>query len=249
MQVLNETPAQTVNCQIAQINQLNKDVRQVFLRLPKGKKVDFLPGQYAEIQLTKNGSSAFSIANAPTGGREIELHIRYVPDGGSCDEVTELLNQRAPLNVKLPQGECVLKPENKNTQIFLAGSTGFAPIKSMLEYCFHKRRKQELYLYWGGVRQQDLYLHNLAKEWHQQYDNFHYIPALSDAPESSDWKGRSGFIHKCLLEDFNDLSKNIEIYAGGSPGMVYAALDDFEKHGLHEDNIYSDVFAYAPRPA
>lgn len=248
MHVLDETPVQLVNCQIAQINQLNKDVRQVFLRLPENNTIEFQPGQYAEIQLQKNGSSAFSIANAPIGKPEIELHIRYVPDGGSCDEVTALLNQRSPLNVKLPQGECVLKPENNNTQIFLAGSTGFAPIKSMLEYCFHNRRQQELYLYWGGVRQQDLYLHELALEWDQQHNNFHYIPALSDPSPSSNWQGRNGFIHKCLLEDFNDLSSNIEIYAGGSPGMVYAALNDFEKHGLPQDKIYSDVFAYAPRP-
>lgn len=249
MQAQNNTATQTVNCSIAHIKQLNKDVRQVFLRLPEGKQISFLPGQYVEIQLEKNGASAFSIANAPTGGQEIELHIRYIPDGGSCDEVTELLNQRSPLQVKLPQGDCVLRPENNNTQIFLAGSTGFAPIKSMLEYCFHKGRQQQLYLYWGGVRQQDLYLHDLASRWSQQHSNFHYIPALSSPPKNSNWQGRNGFIHKCLLEDFQDLSKGIEIYAGGSPGMVYAALEDFEKRGLQRENIYSDVFAYAPRPA
>lgn len=244
----NHKQSSSVRCKIDRIIQLNKDVRQVFLKLPSGTVVDYQPGQYAEIILEKNGSSSFSIANVANKIQEIELHIRYLPDGGSCDEVSALLDQRADLEVIFPNGQCTLKAENKNKLIFLAGSTGFAPMKAMLEHSFQTGRQQEIFLYWGGVELQDIYLHELVKQWDQKYSNFHYIPALSEPDKEPGWNGRTGFIHKCVLQDFPDLSSGIEIYAGGSPGMVYAALDDFEKQGLNEKNIYSDVFSYAPRP-
>ncbi len=39
-----------------------------------------------------------------------------------------------------------------------------------------------------------------------------------------------------------------DIYLSGSPGMVYACLDVLEAKGATAERVFSDVFAYAPRP-
>lgn len=243
----NEMPLHKVACQIMSVTPLNHDVKCVKLLLPAGKKIAYLPGQYLEIMLDENGKSAFSIANAP-GSREIELHIRYTPDGGSCDEITDLLANATLLNIELPKGDCILREENSNALIFVAGSTGFAPFKAMLEQAFDTKRKQQMYLYWGGRTTKDIYLHTLAQQWDKNYANFHYIPVISEPKKASNWNGRTGLVHTAVLEDFKDLSQGIEVYAGGSPGMVYAALDAYTAKGLPENRMYSDVFSYAPRP-
>lgn len=243
----NEMPLRKVASQIKSVTPLSRDVKCIKLLLPAGKKIAYLPGQYLELILRKNGKSAFSIANAP-GSREIELHIRYTPDGGSCDEIIDLLKNETILNIELPKGNCILKEENNNTLIFLAGSTGFAPFKAMLEQAFIDGRKQQMYLYWGGRIVEDIYLHDLAMKWEQKHPNFHYVPVVSEPETQANWHGRTGMVHTAVLEDFKDLSAAIEVYAGGSPGMVYAALDAFKEKGLPEAQMYSDVFTYAPRP-
>lgn len=244
----NEMPVRKAKCQIQSITQASHDVKCVKLLLPAGKKFDYLPGQYLEIILDENGKSAFSIANAP-GSREIELHIRHTPDGASSDEIDRLLNNNSLLNIEIPKGDCILKPENSNHLIFIAGSTGFAPFKAMLESSFKNNRQQKMSLYWGGRTPEDIYLHELLTDWNTTYENFNYIPVVSKPDSQKTWTGRTGLVHEAALEDFQDFSKGIEIYIGGSPAMVYAGFDAFKSRGLPEDQIYSDVFSYAPRPS
>ena len=244
----NEMPVRKAKCQIQSVTQMSHDVKCVKLLLPAGKKFDYLPGQYLEIFLDKNGKSAFSIANAP-GSREIELHIRHTPDGASSDEIDDLLNNNSLISIEMPRGDCILKPENSNHLVFIAGSTGFAPFKAMLETSFKNNRQQTISLYWGGRTLEDLYLHKLITEWDKNYENFNYIPVVSEQGSQLTWTGRTGLVHEAVLEDFQDFSKGIEIYIGGSPAMVYAGFDAFKSRGLPEDRIYSDVFSYAPRPA
>jgi len=242
----NEMPLRKAACQIKSVTPLSRDVKIVKLLLPAGKKFDYCPGQYLEVNLQKNGKCAFSIANAP-GSREIELHIRHLPDGASSDELDDWLQNESILKIELPLGDCILKPTNENTLIFLAGSTGFAPFKAMLEHAFNTKRDQKIVLYWGGRCVEDLYLHDLLLDWDKKHSHFDYIPVISEPETQTQWSGRTGLVHLAVLEDFKDFSQGIEVYAGGSPGMVYAALDAFIEKGLPEDHIYSDVFSYAPR--
>jgi len=242
----NEMPLRKAACQIKSVTPLSRDVKIVKLLLPAGKKFDYLPGQYLEATLPKNGKCAFSIANAP-GSREIELHIRHLADGASSDELDNWLQNESILKIELPKGDCILKPVNDNTLIFLAGSTGFAPFKAMFEHAFNTGRNQKMILYWGGRSVNDLYLHELLLDWDKKYSHFDYIPVISEPDTQTQWSGRTGLVHLAVLDDFKDFSQGIEVYAGGSPGMVYAALDAFKEKGLPEDHIYSDVFSYAPR--
>ena len=39
-----------------------------------------------------------------------------------------------------------------------------------------------------------------------------------------------------------------DVYLSGSPGMVYACVDVLERLGVNSERMFSDVFAYAPRP-
>ncbi len=97
-------------------------------------------------------------------------------------------------------------------------------------------------LYWGARRPKDLYLNDLARSWAADQANFKYVPVTSDAMPEDQWTGRTGFVHRAVMEDFPDLSGH-QIYACGVPIMVDSARADFtQKCGLALDDFFADSF-------
>lgn len=237
-------PVQTVSAQITDVQQVNADVKIVQFRLPAGKKILYSAGQYCELLLDTDTSAAFSIACAPRNDRILELHIRANPDSNSYPQLEPRLIPGELIRMKLGMGDVTLHALNGAEKILLlAGSTGFSQIKALLEALFEAGDPRPLYLYWGGRLTDDLYLHDWAQQMAARHPNLHYIPVISDQP---DWPGRRGFVHRAFLEDVQDFT-GWKVVGGGSPGMVYAALDDFVAAGMQPVQMMSDVFAYAPR--
>jgi CDP-4-dehydro-6-deoxyglucose reductase len=98
-------------------------------------------------------------------------------------------------------------------------------------------------LYWGGRRPKDLYLNELALGWAAEHpQQFKYVPVISDGLPEDAWRGRSGFVHRAVMEDFPDLSSH-QVYACGVPIMVDSARTDFTaKCRLPEDEFFADSF-------
>jgi len=100
-------------------------------------------------------------------------------------------------------------------------------------------------LYWGGRRPKDLYMNELPLRWGAEHRGFRYIPVISDALPEDQWNGRSGFVHRAVMEDFPDLSGH-QVYACGVPVMVDAAQRDFTMQcRLPEDEFFADSFTTA----
>jgi NAD(P)H-flavin reductase len=139
-----------------------------------------------------------------------------------------------------PLGSFCLR-ESKRPIIFVAGATGFAPIKSIVEDAFHRGMRRPMLLYWGVRRPKDLYLMGLAERWQQEHDNFKFVPVLSEPKPEDQWQGRSGLVHAAILSDFPDLN-GYEVYVCGSAKMVDTAFPAFLERGLSEEYCFSDAF-------
>jgi CDP-4-dehydro-6-deoxyglucose reductase len=99
-------------------------------------------------------------------------------------------------------------------------------------------------LYWGGRKRSDLYLHDLAQRWSAEH-GVRFVPVLSDPLPDDAWQGRTGLVHKAVMEDCADLS-GFQIYACGNPLMVEAARTEFTALcGLPEDEFFCDAFTAA----
>ena len=110
---------------------LADDVVRLFLKLPDGERMQFLAGQYVDILLKDGRRRSFSIANAPHDDAYIELHIRHVEGGDFTGYVCDELQEKDILRIDGPHGNFFLREENHRPMIFVAGGTGFAPIKSL----------------------------------------------------------------------------------------------------------------------
>jgi CDP-4-dehydro-6-deoxyglucose reductase len=234
--------ARILPCRVVKVEHLAHDVIQLFLKLPEGQRLQFLAGQYLEFLLADGRRRAFSIANAPHDDELIELHIRHVDGGKFTDWVFNKLQERSILRIEAPLGSFVLDEASTRPMLFLAGGTGFAPVKGQIEHAIFRGIERPMALYWGVRSRRDLYLPELPQRWTAEHPQFSFVPVLSEP--DSDWSGRSGWVHEALLADHPDLS-GFDIYMAGPPAMVFAARDAFLAAGALEEHMFSDVFSYA----
>ena len=230
----------TLPCRVQKLERLADDVMVLHLKLPANERLQFLAGQYLEFLLRDGSRRSFSMANAPHDDELIQLHVRRVAGGQFTDHVFGKMKERDILRFEGPLGTFFLREESRKPIVFVASGTGFAPIKSIIEAARHKGMSRPMTLYWGGRRPKDLYMNGLAESWTAL--GLRYVPVVSEALAEDGWRGRTGFVHRAVMEDFPDLSAH-QVYACGVPVMVDAARRDFTTLcKLPEDEFYADSF-------
>jgi CDP-4-dehydro-6-deoxyglucose reductase len=235
-------------CRVEKKLQLAHDVVGLYLRLPANERLQFMAGQYVEFLLKDGGRRAFSLANAPYDDNLLEIHARLIPGGKFTEYVFHEMPEKAILRIEGPLGSFFLREESDKPIIFVAGGTGFAPIKGIIEHAFHQGIKRDMVLYWGALSKRDLYLPQLPDLWAAEHPNFKFIPVLSEPLAEDHWQGRTGFVHQAVLDDGLNL-KDAQVYCCGAPAMVETAHRDFVANGLPEDEFFSDAFTFAkPTP-
>jgi CDP-4-dehydro-6-deoxyglucose reductase len=235
----------TLPCRVEKLEKRADDVMRVLIKLPANERLQFLAGQYVDFLLKDGKSRSYSLANPPHDDALLELHIRHVPGGLFSGQVFSTLKERDILRLKGPLGSFFIREDSDKPMIFVAGGTGFAPVKAMLEHAFAAHLDRELVLYWGVRALKDLYMAELPQRWLAEHPNFSFIPVLSNPEPGDHWQGRTGFVHQAVLADFADLS-GYQVYACGAPAMVDSARDAFtQTRGLPEDAFFADSFVYA----
>jgi NAD(P)H-flavin reductase/ferredoxin len=237
--------ARTWNAAVKSLDKLSPDVMRVRLALEGREPIAFYAGQYINILLEDGARRSFSFATAPGALEDIELHIRLIAGGRFTTHVFEGMRVGDRLRFEGPLGSFFLREDSDKPMIFVAGSTGFAPVKSMVEYAFAKGLKRKMLLYWGVRRLQDLYLGELPRQWAAEHKNFTFVPVLSEPAPEDHWTGRTGLVHEAILADFPNLA-GYQVYACGSAAMVEAAHPAFRARGLSQDDCFSDAFRLAP---
>lgn len=227
---------------VQKLDKLAPDVMRLRLQLPASERLRFWAGQYIEILLADGGRRAFSIANPPQEEGFLELHIRRVPGGKFTEQVFTTLKERDILRIEGPYGNFYLREESERPLLMVAGGTGFAPLKAIIEDLLWRKKRRPIHLYWGSRDRAGLYLHDLAAGWSAQHGHILYVPVLSE-PDAQ-WSGRSGLVHRAVLEDFADLSA-FEAYVCGAPAMIEAAKRDFLAARLPAECFHADAFNFA----
>jgi CDP-4-dehydro-6-deoxyglucose reductase, E3 len=192
-------------CRVVRIEKRASDVAILELRLPPNDKFRFAAGQYVEFILDEGKRRAYSIANAPKpeGIVLVELHLRHSPGGLFTDRVFSSLKERDLLKIEGPFGTFVLRENSAAPIVFVAAGTGFAPVKSIIEDALRKglQKTRPMVLYWGARVLEDLYMLDVPSRWAADELNFRFIPVLSEAVAGDGWTGRTGFVHKAVMED------------------------------------------------
>jgi len=234
-------PSKITPVRVESLTKLNHDVMQMCLKLPGFESLNFKAGQYIEFIMSDGSRRAFSIANAPHETM-IELHLRLIEGGKFTNFVFNEMKEKSIHRIEGPIGQFYLRESDKPI-IFIAGGTGFAPIKSIIEDMIFNKNKRKIFLYRGVRSEEDFYMSELVNDWVKNLDNLSYFSVVEDGSSED---ARSGYVHHAVLEDFKSFN-DLQVYCCGAPGLVENAFKDFTNNGLPEDQFFADAFTFAPK--
>ena len=202
------------------------DVSLLRLRLPTGQRLRFRAGQYLQVRLDDGSARSYSMANPPHENDGFTLHVRHVPGGRFTSRLAGL-KAGDTLRVEAPFGDIALDLEDPRPIVFVAGGTGFAPVKSILDDMMKREVRRPIALVWGARDPAGLYLPQAVERWRSHWPVF---PGRAD---------------QALAAAFPDLAGHV-LHCCGSPAMVDAVRAAALAAGLAAADFHADAFVPGP---
>lgn len=230
---------QNVTCSVQALEEMAETLW--YVRLKPEVVVDFLPGQYVLVVMAEDDKRPFSIANNMTDEGIVELHIGATPDNTYAMQVLKRMQDQGQIELQFPAGKAHLRPESPRPVILMAGGTGFAYTRSILQQMLADGLQQPVFLYWGVRFDEHLYADEEMKAWAEQHEHLRYIPVVQNAGEG--WQGRTGLVHEAIMEDFPSLA-DYDVYIAGRFEMAGVAREAFKKQGLVPEQLIGDAFEF-----
>jgi len=231
-------PLRRVNARVTAIADATHDIKQIQLVIDGANPLAFTAGQYARLTFPGAPTRDYSMASGP-GERALEFHIRRVPGGAATQRIHTLLKLGDPVLVEGPFGSSYLREQHAGPILCVAGGSGLAPIKGIVEAAMARGMKQPIHVYFGVRSRRDLYLVDHFEGLAQRHPNLSFTPVLSDAPLGAGW--RTGFVTDAVAKELQDFD-GWKAYVAGPPPMVEAAMQISTARGLRSEDLHADVF-------
>ena len=231
---------------VERITDLTYDIKELRLKLIEPTSIKFKSGQYVQLETPvyeKNKEPcyrAYSISTAPSESGVVELIVRLVPNGICTTWVFQYLKEGQEVRFSGPYGEFKIRPTDRKI-VFVAGGSGFAPIKAMIQGQAEEINRRTARFFFGARALKDLFHVEFMKKIREKYPNIEFIPALSMPDPEDKWEGETGLITAILDRHLADAS-NTEFYLCGSPGMIDACVKVIHGKGVGNDLIFFDKF-------
>jgi phenol hydroxylase P5 protein len=239
-----QIPVRDFQGTVSQLIDLTPTIKGVFIELDE--VIHFQAGQYIQFVVPgKNIERAFSLANPPSTGCNVELNVRIVAGGEGTSFIHHDLKQGDRVTIKGPYGRFFVHKSVHKPLIFMAGGSGLSSPRSMILELLEHGWDSPLTLVYGQRIKAELYYHDEFLVLAKQYANFRYVPALSDEPAESGWTGFRGFVHEAAAEIFPEGFAGHQAYLCGPPVMIDACVTTLMKGRLFEDDIYFEKFISA----
>jgi CDP-4-dehydro-6-deoxyglucose reductase/ferredoxin-NAD(P)+ reductase (naphthalene dioxygenase ferredoxin-specific) len=237
----NETvahPIRHMDCTVTELKQATHDIRIVRLAIERGGPFDFSAGQYAQVTFDDLPPRDFSMASRPDDP-VIEFHIRTTPGGAVSPYVATELAVGETVKVEGPYGAAHLREGHRGPIVALAGGSGLAPIKAIVEEALTQGMGQPITLYFGARAERDLYLESHFVALSETHANLTFVPVLSEPDGATE--RRTGYLADALAADFPDLD-GAKAYLAGPPVMVETCTEALRRLGVRRQDVHADAF-------
>jgi NAD(P)H-flavin reductase/hemoglobin-like flavoprotein len=213
-------------------------------RVAPDQPLPFLPGQSVAVE-TRARPRAWrylSMANAPRPDHTIDFHVRLVDGGTVSQALVRSLRVGDWLRLGPAIGTLTLDETSSRDVLLVAGSTGLAPLKAILEQIAARQMPPRVHLFFGARAHDALYdLDDLRKMAAG-------LPWLTVVPTVSD-EAVAGTEHGDLPDVVARHGRwdGHDAYICGPPDMAVATAARLERLGLSRDHIRLESFGDAQR--
>lgn len=230
--------ARRLLCRVTAIEDATHDIKQIRLVPEDGQHLAFAAGQYARVTFPGAPTRDYSMANRP-GEHELEFHIRRVAGGAATTHIHESVRIGDETIVEGPFGSSYLREKHAGSILCVAGGSGLAPIKSIVETALANGMRQLIHVYLGVRSERDLYLIDHFRYLEGQHSNLAFHPVLS-AP-TAETNLPTGLVSDALARTLRDFG-GWKAYVAGPPKMVEATATVVTASGLRAEDLHADVF-------
>ncbi|KAB8194526.1 flavohemoprotein [Nonomuraea phyllanthi] len=219
----------------------HRDIAVITLR--PAQPLPYAPGQYINLQTARwpRVWRTFSIANAPRPDNTIKLHVRSVP--GGWVSTTLIRHTRIGDTVMLGPPMGTMGPDDDSTRDLLcvAGGTGLAPLKAIIEHVIASGRRPNIHLLYGARTAGELYdLPDLIR-MESSFPWLRVLPVVSDEPS---YDGMRGHLPE-VTQRFHSWAEH-DVYVCGPTGMVNETVRRLQADGVPLARIHRDVVHTEP---
>ena len=229
-------PARILKATVTAIDDLTHDIKR--LRLRSAKPLEFSPGQYAMLQFSPQHVRPYSMAGL-AGDKELEFHVRLVPDGRVTQFIAKELQVGDTVRVSGPLGTAYLRTRHEGPMLCAAGGTGLAPVLSIVRGALDSGMRNDIHLYFGARSPRDIYGADRLRELASAFSNLHVHIVV--AAGNRDPSLRSGLVTEAIAQDWESLDE-WKAYFCGAPPMVDAATLLARQRGVAAEHIHADAF-------
>ena len=239
-------PSRVMRCKVADMTRLTHDILRIRMDIVTGGPFDFSAGQFASLEfpVAAGVSRDYSMANRPDE-QQLEFHIRVMSGANSVSgRVAGFLKAGDIVKVSGPLGTSYLRSQHGGAMLCIAGGSGLAPVKSIVETALLGGFTQPLHLYFGVRAERDVYFEAELADLQRRFASFHAHIVLSEpaAPAGATLlPRRQGLVTDAVATDFSDLA-GFKAYFAGPPAMVDAATALVRERGVPSRDIHADAF-------
>lgn len=231
-----DIPVQAIQARVKSLELLADKVMRLRLQTPRTNRLRFLAGQSVKLSIGEIEGEAYSVASCPCDDRNLEFHIRNLPDDAFAQRVFKGLKSGDTIAVEGPFGDFVMHDESHRSPLLIACNNGFAPIKSLIEHTMAIDTVEDIYLYRMATFIGGHYQSNICRSWADALDNFHYTEVTADALSDE----RISEMLEKIGHDHPDLSM-LDIYLAGPEVFVSQVREWLQEQGIPKDQLLCAV--------
>lgn len=226
---------QEIQARVKTIQALTDKVWLLHLQTPRTNRLRFLAGQNVALAIDDD-SGSYAIASCPCDDRNLQFHIRNLPDNSFAQRVFNGLRVGEMVSVYGPAGEFVLRQKSSRPLLLLACNSGFAPIKSLVEHAFSLDIAEAVHLYWLATVKGGHYMSNWCRAWSDALDNFHYRELFAESLQEPN----PAQVLAQVTADYLDMTQ-FDIFVAGPALFVHAARAALLQRGVAAQHLASAI--------
>ena len=202
--------------------------------------LDYRAGQYVSVECKYQPRlwRVYSAANAPRKDGSIDFHVRALGAGWVSSSLVRRVKKGDMLRLGAPMGSMTLDRRSTRDIVCIAGGTGLAPIKALIEELTRANRTRWVHVFFGARDRDDLYDLGALNRLAARYPWLSVVTSCSDDPT---FPGEQGNISDVVAR-YGPWSDH-DFFVSGSGAMVKSSLKTLAELQIPSIRIKYDSFS------